>query len=216
MRTGREELLFSLLQGLKKLLVERIATICTICIDHSGNTRRIYKRKPFTHFVWNLHHPTDIVKKGMLIHHKDEDTLNDDIENLDKITFYEHSKIHNTEERNRKKSILFTGIPRTLEVRTRISISNRGKKRSDLTRWYLSEINKGKKLSEEGKAKFTFKGRQHTEDAKAKIAGAMAGDRNHRFGKHFRHTEDTKNKIRETKLRNRLKKEVCGEYTNNS
>jgi len=37
-----------------------------------------------------------IIKKGMFIHHKDKNPLNNSIENLEMITHSQHSKIHQT------------------------------------------------------------------------------------------------------------------------
>jgi hypothetical protein len=44
--------------------------------------------------IWNASHPEDIIKPGEVIHHIDEDPLNDDISNLQKITFGEHKRLH--------------------------------------------------------------------------------------------------------------------------
>jgi len=67
-------------------------------------SRKTYKNKQllFAQFVWNTYNPNDKIIEwdGNVIHHKDEDRLNDDITNLIKITRGEHYKIHHSGVKN--------------------------------------------------------------------------------------------------------------------
>ena len=47
-----------------------------------------------THIIWNTNNPHDIVSGGEVIHHIDEDMLNDDIANLQKMTLADHTSLH--------------------------------------------------------------------------------------------------------------------------
>lgn len=78
----------------------------------------------------------------------------------------------------------------------------KGKHLSNETKQKLSQVNKGKKLSKETCEKMSqaFKGRQFSKEHKIKLSEASKGNKN-MLGKH--HSEETKNKIRETKKRNR-------------
>lgn len=68
--------------------------------DSRGDLRRFCwvkdKNMPFAHLVWNLYHPEDKKVKGdgYTIHHEDEDPLNDNIENLEKVLSREHNRLH--------------------------------------------------------------------------------------------------------------------------
>jgi hypothetical protein len=48
----------------------------------------------YSHILWNYHHPDDTVKSGELIHHKNLNSLDDVIENYEKMTIGEHSTLH--------------------------------------------------------------------------------------------------------------------------
>jgi len=50
--------------------------------------------------VWNYHYPNDPVLEGEIVHHISEDTMDDKIENLQKMTFGEHNSLHKTGEKN--------------------------------------------------------------------------------------------------------------------
>lgn len=47
-----------------------------------------------SHFVWGKYHPEDPIKKGEVIHHINEDKLDDRIFNLQKMSNYAHRQIH--------------------------------------------------------------------------------------------------------------------------
>jgi hypothetical protein len=52
------------------------------------------KVMPRAHVVWNKYYPDDLVKKGEMIHHINENPRDDRICNLKKMTKTEHMKIH--------------------------------------------------------------------------------------------------------------------------
>ena len=56
------------------------------------------KSIPLAQYVWIQHYGG--IKKGYLIHHKDENALNDNIENLQCVTRNEHVKIHMIRRKN--------------------------------------------------------------------------------------------------------------------
>lgn len=64
-----------------------------------NNGRRYYKSVIFAHIVWNYYHPEDPWEKGYVIHHKDENPLNDDISNLQKMTKSNHISFHSSGEK---------------------------------------------------------------------------------------------------------------------
>lgn len=53
--------------------------------------------------IWEQYHGK--IPKGYIIHHKDENKLNNDISNLQLVTRAQHSKIHNLVEKMRKGNI---------------------------------------------------------------------------------------------------------------
>ena len=79
----------------------------TIRIDKNNKQRRWIKiEEPniwieYAKFVWIKHNGK--IPKGYLIHHIDEDTLNDDIHNLALLTRKAHFEIHNIGKMGRDK-----------------------------------------------------------------------------------------------------------------
>lgn len=53
-----------------------------------------------SHWVWLQHHPDDPILPGQEIHHKDDNRLNDDIDNLEKLWKRDHEALHG--ERNKR------------------------------------------------------------------------------------------------------------------
>ena len=72
----REEMLYN---KYKECWIDKEAY--RICYDIN-----LKKGIPFSHFVWNLYHPNDLIVKGdgHCVHHEDENKLNDHPYNLKK------------------------------------------------------------------------------------------------------------------------------------
>lgn len=162
--------------------------------------RRWYKEKPFSHFVWNFYHPDNPWKKGEVIHHKNEDTLDDDINNLEKMTKGNHNIIHKTGSKNPMWGRISSKNP------------NYGKKHSEKTKKKISKTMKGRKLLEETKKKISearkgrkspMCGKKHTKETKEKMSEVKIGSKNPMYDK--KHTKETKRKISITKLKRRGK-----------
>lgn len=45
-------------------------------------------------YVWNIHNPDDPMTRGFIVHHKNEDRIDDRIENLERMTQSEHARLH--------------------------------------------------------------------------------------------------------------------------
>jgi len=143
---------------------------------------RIYRNRSMVgnqqraHIIWNEHNPNNPWKKGMVVHHKDEDTLNDAIENLELMTHADHQSLHH------KGKII------SKETKHKISESVKGEK----NHFY------GKHFSEESKQKLSLskKGQKHSEETLRKMSVALKGKQigpsNGMFGKH--HSEETRRK----------------------
>ncbi len=58
--------------------------------------KKYFGKISFCHYIWNLYNPRNKIVKNdnCLIHHKDGNKLNDDINNLEKLTYSKHMKIH--------------------------------------------------------------------------------------------------------------------------
>lgn len=150
--------------------------------------RRIYwdkiekRDKKFSHLVWNLYHPDDIIVKGdgHAIHHKDKNTLNDHPYNLEKLLKENHISNHQKGKKFSEEHI------------NNISKSKKGKKDSKETRKKKSEARKGKnnpmygkKILEETRRKISkaLKGKTYTEEWKIKHSKRMSGKNNPMYGK---------------------------------
>ena len=150
--------------------------IKSLKIKDDAGPRNYLNGQPLAHFVWNHYHPNNKWEKGYHIHHKDEDTLNDWHENLDKLTSSKHSSLHHTGkmigEDNPMCKIDFTGQSNPFY----------GKKHSEESKQKMASVKLGRKLSDE---------------TKKKMSECHKGEKHHFFGKH--HLEETKKKISETK-----------------
>lgn len=92
----------------RKKLERKIAiakSVSRLRREKNGIVYRWYKSIRFSWFVWNLYHPDDLMVKGCgkLMHHKNNDTLDDDIHNLEKVTRGEHNTIHS--EKGQKRGV---------------------------------------------------------------------------------------------------------------
>ena len=103
--------------------------------------------------AWNYYHPDNLMpEKGFVVHHKNENKLDDSKNNIEKMTISEHMRLHQNskgwpeklslaelEEYKAKKSEAMKGNqfgrgnkgkklpPRTEEHKAKISIANKGK-----------------------------------------------------------------------------------------
>jgi|GEM_PF-4760312 len=78
-----------------KEVVEKGAVRCKK--DRNGDRRTIVYQGVTCRFsmaVWNANHPDNLVGPNEVIHHKDRNKLNDEIENLQKMTKAEHARLH--------------------------------------------------------------------------------------------------------------------------
>ena len=117
-----------------------------------------------SHLIWNMHYPNDPVLPGEIVHHDNRDKLDDRIENYKKMTKTEHALLHQP-ERTAGLQKKLTGIPRTEEVKKKISDAHTGKVLSQEHCAKLSESHKGNRHSVEAKAKMvgTQKARREAE-----------------------------------------------------
>ena len=81
------------------------------------------------------------IPEDILVHHIDGNKLNNDVLNLQLITREEHPKVH------------YTGVPRTQEVKNKVSQSKMGHTVSEETRRKISKTLTGRKQSKEAIAK---------------------------------------------------------------
>lgn len=86
-----------------------IRPVGSVHIQNKGGKLRAYVKvenqrrwSPRSHIVWASHYGA--VPNGMILHHKDGSTLNDDIGNLELLTIAEHLRIHrNLKQAERKQ-----------------------------------------------------------------------------------------------------------------
>jgi predicted RNA-binding Zn-ribbon protein involved in translation (DUF1610 family) len=133
--------------------------------------------RPLHCIIWEEYNGS--VPEGHVIHHKDEIKLHNDIENLECLTWSEHSKLHNL-----------------------------GKRVSEATKKRISKSKKGKKISEEHKKKISkrLKGRKFSKKHKKNLSMAKSGGNHYLFGKHMK--EETKKKISKSLKGKKVAKET--------
>jgi len=70
-----------------------------------------YAEIPEHCYCWNMHHPDNKVtpKKTNLIHHKNENKLDNRIQNLEKVTIKKHNRDHLTKRRKEMPNIFKNG-----------------------------------------------------------------------------------------------------------
>jgi hypothetical protein len=122
------------------------------------------KGKLLHRIIWEEHN--GLIPEGHDIHHKDEDKLNIDPENLECISHGEHSRLHKL------------GKYHSRETKKKLSDWNTGRTFSNEIREKMSKAQIGKCL---------------TEEHKRKISEAKSGERHHMYGKHF--SEEAKKKM---------------------
>lgn len=153
----------------------------------------------FSYFVWNLYNPDNIIiqKTKFIIHHKDKDSLNDNIDNLEKMSNFKHLSLHNkgnnnpsygrlvSEETREKLSKANTGKKRTQEQKDNISKAKVGKKFTKEHREKLSKAHKGKILTEQHKNSISKAhiGKKASLETKEKLSKSKKGENNYWYGK---------------------------------
>jgi hypothetical protein len=164
--------------------------------DHRGKPRRV-KKIPggqiiYTYWVWNVCYG-EYPPMDLHIHHRDENTLNDDIENLEILTQREHVHIHADGWRSK-----------SFEERFGDKVDDIKKKISEKTKEALSSEemrNKISKATKKGMIGVTVwnKGKHLPDELKEKLSEAMKGkfdgEDNPFYGK--THTKETLKKISE-------------------
>lgn len=183
------------------------------------NGRNYVNSRPLAHIIWDHYNPDNKIRKGYLVHHKDKNPLNDNINNLQLMTTSQHMKIHNsginnplyerghTEETKKKMSEQRKGKPScrkgavlSYETKQKISNSKIGKKASEETRKKLSDMRQGKGNS--------FYGKHHSVETKSLISALLSGEKHPAYGKvgtmlGKTHSDETKRKISESHKRKR-------------
>ncbi len=169
-----------------------ISSLINKCFTHYG--RRVYYdsvskvKSPFTHIVWNIYNSDDNIIRGdnCVIHHKDKDTMNDNIDNLEKLTTNKHASLHS------KGRILSEEIKNKIS-KTRIEKGlSKGKNHPNFGKSMTQE--QKDKISKTKKERYIvenhpFYGKSHTEETKRKISrtkienGDSKGKKNPMYGK---------------------------------
>lgn len=192
----------------------------SISISRGRNNRRLlaftlalknkkYKGKLLYRMIWENYWRTSI-PKCCVVHHIDENPLNNEIENLKCIPVHLHDSLHN---KGKKLSI---------ETRKKLSEAFKGKdspmlgkRHTEKTLRKMSEVKKGKKPSEKTKRLMSIAHMSEnlSEETLRKMSEAKKGVKNNMFGKpggmlgkHF--SEESKRKISE-----RLKGRIFSEET---
>lgn len=154
------------------------------------------------HKIWNEYNPDDIIREGdgNVIHHKNGNTYDNRIENLQKMTKGEHNQLHHIGMKRagialqniRKSNKLRSGEnhpnygkPLFEDIKKKLSIRFSGKNNPMYGKQTYGHL--GKKHSEESKEKNrqAHLGRKHTDESKRKMSESRMGDKNHMFGKHI-------------------------------
>lgn len=104
-----------------------------------------------------------LLKKGWCIHHKDDNPLNDSVDNLELILHKEHSRLHST------------GRNHSLETKQKISATKKGVKRHPELVQRLAMLNRGRKASLEARQKMSLarRGKKRSPETKQRISEAM-------------------------------------------
>lgn len=169
----------------------------------------------YSHIVWDENNPDDKWQPGYVIHHIDGDPLNDNINNLEKMTLSDHSKMHSTGEGN-----AMYGSKRVGELNPffqkkhsekslkKMSESHKGTKATLETRIKMSNSRKGDKNPMYG-VPSPMTGKHHGEETKKKISDY---NKNRVFSEETKKkmSESAKNKWKDIDKRNSLVKSMIG------
>lgn len=160
--------------------------------------RYFYKGKCFSHIVWNYYHPEDPWEKGYVIHHKDRNSLNDNIDNLEKLTDSKHKSLHVLGVNN-----FWYGKDRSGEKNPMYGADRSGSNNPMF----------GKDRSGEKSPMF---GKHHSAESNEKNRqahlGLLVGERNGMYGKKGinnpnygrKHTEEELQKMKKSKIKNKI------------
>ena len=125
-------------------------------------TRNEYRDKLLHRVIWEDHYRE---KPDGVIHHKDGDKLNNDIDNLELMSRNEHTSLHHKGKEGMKgANHPFYGRHHSEETKKKISVAHKGKKQSDETKRKMSEAQKGEKNHMYGK--------HHSDEGKIKMSKA--------------------------------------------
>lgn len=115
--------------------------------------------------IWNIYNSNNksVYNDGSIVHHKDEDKLNDDIDNLQKMTRKEHATLHSKGDKN-----AMYGKNITEEHRKNLSLAKTG--------------NKNHMYGKFGKDSPGY-GLKRTQETKDKISKAVSGYNNYNYGR---------------------------------
>ena len=133
---------------MSEIKVESITTkFGTARINHNGywqisSSKEGNNGKRLHRLIYEDYHKLSLLK-GTIIHHKDENKLNNRISNLELVTRLEHQRIHH---KNKKLSE---------EHKRKLSESHKGLTVSDETKKKMSESHKGKTLSYEDRLRIS-------------------------------------------------------------
>lgn len=167
------------------------------------NNRYYLGAKKVAHIVWNFNNPDNQWQKGYVIHHKDGNSFNDCIYNLELMTISEHRKLHTKGDKNPNY-----GLSMSKEQKQVISRANKGKKRTiELKEWF-SKTRKGHFVSGETKKKIglAHKGKIVSDETKHKIsekAKTRLSDKTKHPNYGKPHSEETKKKMSESQKGNK-------------
>lgn len=152
----------ALLQSLVVSKKKKTEALCAF--SHIRKGRRWFtlfsiSNKPTSHLIWKLYRPYDPILKGEVIHHKNENKLDDRFSNYEKITKKEHDALHQdkTIEAMRQANL---GRECLLLTRNKIGDANRNRKHSVRSRINMSESHLGNTASIKTKSKMSITQRE--------------------------------------------------------
>ena len=137
--------------------------------------------KLLSHDVWDFYHSGDPILKDEVIHHKNGDSSDDRIENLQKITRSEHTGLHNIGNQ------YFLGKYHTDKTKQKMSEAKLGKNHpmygkhhTDETKQKISDKMLGHIVSDETKQKISDEMLGHivSEETKQKFRDSHLGNKN--------------------------------------
>ena len=145
--------------------------------------------KRLSHDVWNYYHPNDPILKGdgYVIDHINEDSSDDRVENLRKMTNSKHNSMHKIGNQN------WLDKHHSTESKQKIREANLGRIVSEETKQKISEAMIGNKNPNFGKHWSL------TEETKQKMSEAKLGNKNPNFGKHW--SDETKRKMSKSRVK---------------